>query len=126
MPRRLVPAATFPGTCSKAYSGVCTPMTSKPEFLYVEYHACTCGIARWQLMHEYAQKSTSTTLPLREAAEPSGVFSHFWMPEIAGAGPQSCGPVSAFSAHWASAALWPPPNAFVVPALFNAALSPAV
>ncbi|CFS33801.1 Uncharacterised protein [Mycobacterium tuberculosis] len=30
MPRLAAPLATLPGTFSKAYSGVCTPMTAKP------------------------------------------------------------------------------------------------
>ena len=60
--------------------------------MYAEFHAATCVIARWQLMQEYAQKSTSTTFPVSDAlltGASSGVFSHCWIPEIAGALPQS-------------------------------------
>ena len=38
---------------------------------YVAYHAFRCGSVRRQLMHEYVQKSTSTTLP-RSCASVSG------------------------------------------------------
>ena len=43
-------------------------------------------MARWQLMHEYAQKSISTTLPRNDARSiglPSGVLSHWVIPLIA-------------------------------------------
>src|SRR5690349_16413031 len=90
MPSRCAPVETLPGTFSNAYSGVCTPITWKPLALYSLYQAVTWAIARWQLMHEYAQKSTSTTEPLSEAVVSGGEFSHWVMPAISGAGPQSC------------------------------------
>src|SRR5262245_2197037 len=90
MPSRFAPEATLSGSFSNAYSGVCTPITWNPLPLYASYHAVTCVIARWQLMHEYAQKSTSTTEPLSDAMVRGGEFSHWVMPSICGAGPQSC------------------------------------
>ena len=50
-----------------------------------------CGMARWQLMQEYAQKSISTTRPRSECRSTGllpGVFSQAVMPLISGAGPQ--------------------------------------
>ncbi|CNJ44634.1 Uncharacterised protein [Mycobacterium tuberculosis] len=50
-------------------------------------------MARWQLMHEYAQKSISTTLPRNDARSiglPPGVLSHWVIPTMAGAGPHCC------------------------------------
>src|ERR1700742_4994355 len=91
MPRSFAPLATLPGTRSNAYSGVCTPITSNPTSLLARYQSTTWGIARWQLMHEYAQKSTKTTLPrndFRSIAEPLGVLSQPEMPVRSGAVPQ--------------------------------------
>src|ERR1700734_730673 len=68
-------------------------MICRPSFLYFAFQAVRCVIARWQLMQEYAQKSTRTTLPFSPAmlsALSFGVFSHCWIPAIAGAGPQFC------------------------------------
>src|ERR1700734_3154224 len=65
-------ARTLETTCSKANSGVCTPTTTKPYLAYLWYHASTWGRVRWQLMHEYVQKSTRTTLP-RSAEIESGL-----------------------------------------------------
>ena len=56
-------ARTFDVTCSNANSGVCTPMITSPSSWYAAYHALRCGSVRRQLMQEYVQKSTSTTLP---------------------------------------------------------------
>ena len=76
-------------------------MTSKPLSLYARYQPTTCGIARWQLMQEYAQKSMSTTLPRNEfrlIGLPSGVFSQAVMPLRSGAGPQFSSAVSPVAA----------------------------
>ena len=57
----------------------------------MSYQSTMWGAARWQLMHEYAQKSMSTTLPrndFRSTAEPFGVFSHAVMFLMSGAVPQ--------------------------------------
>src|ERR1700730_9970658 len=84
-------ARTLDTTCSKANSGVCTPTTTKPSLAYSEYQASTCGSDRWQLMHEYVQKSTRTTLPrspLSDSVLPPGVFSQAVIPVKFGAGPQ--------------------------------------
>ena len=65
-------------------------MISKPSLWYAAYHACRCGSVRRQLMHEYVQKSTRTTLPRRPASVSGvspGVFSQCAMPVIAGAAP---------------------------------------
>ena len=43
--------------------GVCTPTITSPALRYFASHASSCGSVRRQLMHEYVQKSTSTTLP---------------------------------------------------------------
>src|SRR5581483_1813796 len=63
MPRRRTAARTFDSTCSNANSGVCTPTITRPRSWYAAHHAFRCGSVRRQLMHEYVQKSTSTTLP---------------------------------------------------------------
>ena len=83
---------TFDTTCSKANSGVCTPTTSNPSAWYLEYHDSTWGSDRWQLMHEYVQKSTSTTLPRSDDSDRGrspGVLSQAVMPWKLGAAPQS-------------------------------------
>src|SRR6202020_1898951 len=85
-------ARTLETTCSKANSGVCTPTTTRPSLWYLEYQASTWGSDRWQLMHEYVQKSTRTTLPLSDASDRGrspGVLSQAEMPVKFGAVPQS-------------------------------------
>ena len=72
IPSRFTAARTFDETCSNANSGVCTPMITKPSLWYVAYHAFRCGSVRRQLMHEYVQKSISTTLP-RSCESTSGL-----------------------------------------------------
>src|SRR5215469_17850536 len=76
MPSRLIAAATLEATCSKANSGLCTPMIWKPYLWYVAYHASRCGRVRRQLMHEYVQKSTRTTWPRSPAIESGGELNH--------------------------------------------------
>src|SRR6476620_6198892 len=91
MPRSFAPLTTLASTFSKAYSGVCTPMTSKPSSRYASYQPPTCGVDRWQLIQEYAQKGMSTTLPgndFRSIGAFPGVLSHFVMPLMSGAVPQ--------------------------------------
>ena len=115
MPRSFAPLTTLASTFSKAYSGVCTPMTSKPLSRYASYHPTTCGIARWQLMHEYAQKSMSTTLPrndFRSIGAFPGVLSHLVMPLMSGAVPQlsSSEPPSEQFDRWAFCSLTRPPR----------------
>src|SRR5215213_1379962 len=66
-------ASTF---FSKANSGVCTPITTRPCSLYLRAHARTYGTERSQLMHVYVQKLMRTTRPLREAAVNGGELSH--------------------------------------------------
>src|SRR3979490_1757228 len=90
------PLATLADTRSKACSGLCTPMTTNPLSRYRLYQSTTCGMARWQLMQEYAQKSIKTTLYRTEAGAsglPSGVLSHPGTPQRAGAGPHCCSSV---------------------------------
>src|SRR6201989_1690473 len=65
---------------------------TNPSFWYDLYQALRCGVERWQLMHEEAQKSTRTTLPRRLASVMgllSAVLNHCWIPTKAGAVPQS-------------------------------------
>src|SRR6187551_2169566 len=64
-------ACTLRKSFSNANSGEWTPMTTSPCSRYFSSHALTYGSARRQLMHEYVQKSTSTTLP-RNASRDSG------------------------------------------------------
>jgi hypothetical protein len=71
MPSRFTAARTLDATCSNANSGVCTPTITRPFLWYVVYHDFRCGSVRRQLMHEYVQKSTSTTLP-RSCASVNG------------------------------------------------------
>ncbi len=55
------------------------------------YQPSTWGSARWQLMHEYVQKSTRTTLPrswLRLSGWSPGVLNHAVMPVKLGARPR--------------------------------------
>ena len=66
---------TFDGTCSNANSGVCTPTITRPSLWYMRYHASTCGSVRRQLMHEYVQKSISTTLPRSSCMVSGRLFS---------------------------------------------------
>ena len=58
-------------------------MISKPYLWYAAYHAFRCGSVRRQLMHEYVQKSTRTTLPRRPAIE-SGFELNHWPPAMIG------------------------------------------
>ncbi len=63
-------------------------------------------MARWQLMHEYAQKSINTTLPRNDARSiglPSGVLSHWVIALTAGAGPHCC----SWAAPSVQSASWP-------------------
>ena len=73
-------------------------MTTNPRSRYVLYQAEICGIDRWQLMHEYAQKSTSTTFPRRLAMSSGALLSHWEMPLMSGAGPQFLKLLAAVSA----------------------------
>src|SRR4029079_8306140 len=87
----VAPLSTFPAFFSNAYSGLCTPTTSRPRSLYLSYQSTTCGMARWQLMHEYAQKSIRTILPrsdFRSTGASPGVLSQLAIPLISGAAPQ--------------------------------------
>src|SRR5665213_653175 len=80
----------FPASCSKANSGVCTPTTVNPARAYAAFQASTWGSVRWQLMHEYVQKSIRTTRPFSPATvsgRPPGVWSHREMPANGGACP---------------------------------------
>src|SRR5262245_28910406 len=131
MPSRFAPASTLDGTCSKVYSGVCTPITSSPSARYAEYQALTCAMARWQLMQEYAQKSTSTTLPRNDSSVSGAlpwVLNHWLMPPIAGAGPQSDSPLTSGFCAQASSFAWSAGASArdTLPASFSALLSPEV
>ncbi len=86
------PAGCSGTTCSNANSGECTPTIVRPAARYRASHAVTCGSVRRQLMHEYVQKSISTTRPRRPASVsgvPPGVSSQAEMPVNSGAGPKS-------------------------------------
>src|SRR5882757_3377887 len=76
--------ATFAESFSKANSGVCTPMTTSPSFLYFSAQASTYGTDRKQLMQEYVQKSMRTTLPLSCSRVSGAEFSHFTAPSKLG------------------------------------------
>ena len=89
---RAIARRMFGTTCSKANSGEWTPTIVRPASRYFASQAVTCGSVRRQLMHEYVQKSISTTRPRRPAIVsglPSGVSSQVWMPVNSGAGPKS-------------------------------------
>src|SRR5271169_45326 len=91
-PRPAAAPRTFETTCSKANSGVWTPTTTNPASRYARYQPSTCGSERWQLMQEYVQKSTRTTLPLswaRVSGRLPGVLSQATMPVNGGAVPRS-------------------------------------
>src|SRR6478752_5917935 len=60
---RFAAATTFLCTFSKSNSGVWTPTMTRPSARYRSNHERRYGIVRWQLMHEYVQKSYRTTLP---------------------------------------------------------------
>ena len=83
----MIAARTFDGTDSNANSGVCTPTITSPLSRYMRSHASRCGSVRRQLMHEYVQKSISTTLP-RSCASVSGFeLNQAEIPAKSGAGP---------------------------------------
>src|SRR6516164_5389362 len=63
------------------------PITTRPLSRYFSYHAFTYGNARRQLMHEYVQKSTTTTWPRRPSAVSGGEFSHSVAPSSGGSLP---------------------------------------
>src|SRR6266849_4036419 len=82
---------------SNSNSGLCTPTITSPDVLYLSHHCRRNGTVRWQLMHEYVQKSTSTTLPRSVATLRGGEFSQSTIPTNSGAtGPE------AFSGDWGS------------------------
>src|SRR5450830_359367 len=87
MPRSLTALRTLPMSRSKANSGACTPITTRPWSWYFAAQALTYGKLRRQLMQEYVQKSTSTTLPFRLAAVSGGEFNHCTAPSSGGSGP---------------------------------------
>ena len=70
-PSRSTATRTLSGTRSNANSGLWTPTIVSPASRYARSQALRCGSVRRQLMHEYVQKSTSTTLP-RSAASVRG------------------------------------------------------
>src|SRR4051812_15631055 len=75
-PSRSIAAPTFDALCSKANSGVCTPTITSPFERYRASHASICGSVRRQLMQEYVQKSTSTTLPRSALSFSGGELNH--------------------------------------------------
>src|ERR1035441_269578 len=89
MPSRFAAEATLAGLCSKANSGVLTPTTTSPLLWYVWYHFSTYGMLRMQLIQEYVQKSTSTTLPFRPAMVRGGLLIQLVKPWNSGAGVDS-------------------------------------
>src|ERR1700689_1530732 len=80
---------TLPRSFSKANSGVCTPMTTRPLSLYLSAHARIYGKVRRQLIQEYVQKSTRTTFPFSSSRFNGGELSHATAPERSGS---VCGP----------------------------------
>ncbi len=78
---------TFAMSFSNANSGVCTPSTANPRSRYFSNHARTYGTDRKQLMHEYVQKSTSSTRPRTSAAASGGELSQALAPSRLGMGP---------------------------------------
>src|SRR4051812_29379277 len=63
------------------------PITTSPWSRYFSYHAFTNGSARRQLMQEYVQKSTTTTLPRRPSAVSGAELSHSVAPSSGGSVP---------------------------------------
>src|SRR5665213_299811 len=62
------------------------PITTSPWDWYVWYSFSTKGKVRRQLMQEYVQKSTTTTLPCKLASCKGGLFIQFVKPAKAGSG----------------------------------------
>ena len=81
--------STLSATCSKANSGVWTPSTTSPRSRYVRSQAFTCGSVRRQLMHEYVQKSTRTTLPRSCSSVSGSLLIQCESPASSGAAPKS-------------------------------------
>src|ERR1700742_1722489 len=84
MPRSLTAFFTFARLFSNPNSGACTPITTSPASRYFCAQARTYGIERRQLMHEYVQKSTSTTLPFRPSTDNGGELIHSVAPASGG------------------------------------------
>src|ERR1700691_5580053 len=89
MPRLATACLMLPTLRSKANSGSCTPITTRPSLLYLSAHAFTYGSVRRQLMHEYVQISSSTTLPRRPWALSGGELSHCTAPDNGGMSPST-------------------------------------
>src|SRR5579872_3488454 len=89
MPRSRTALRTLASLFSNANSGVWTPITTSPCVAYLSDHARTYGIARRQLMHEYVQKSTSTTLPRSPFDVSGGEFTHATAPSSDGIVPST-------------------------------------
>src|SRR5262249_51873951 len=70
---------------SNSNSGEWTPTITRPSARYLSHHWRRNGKVRWQLMHEYVQKSTSTTLPRSASIESGGELSQSTMPVKSGA-----------------------------------------
>src|ERR1700728_2867664 len=84
MPRSCTALRTFDSSFSKGNSGVCTPRITRPLALYFSFHALMYGSVRRQLMQEYVQKSTRTTLPRSEAGVSGGELIQALAPERSG------------------------------------------
>src|SRR5215831_3718680 len=89
MPRSCVAFRTLATFFSNANSGACTPMTTRPWLRYLSAQARTYGSERRQLMQEYVQKSTSTTLPRRPSAVSGAELSHSTAPDSDGIVPST-------------------------------------
>src|SRR6185437_4054278 len=91
--------STFAVTFSKPNSGACTPITTRPWFLYFDAQLSRYGSCLSELMHEYVQTSTTTTFPrsdlvvngaeLSQPVAPSNGASALRPRAAAGGGPRS-------------------------------------
>src|SRR5580765_6286487 len=82
---------TLARSCSNENSGVCTPITTRPESRYFAAQLLMYGCGRSELMQVYVQKDTSTTLPCKEARPRDGELSQPTAPSKSGARPSSDG-----------------------------------
>src|SRR5215469_12421987 len=93
---------------SNTNSGVCTPITTSPCFLYFASQARTYGSWRRQLMHVYVQKSIKTTFPCRSAFFNGSELSHPVAPSREGKGSLNIDPSAKPAApNWQAAIVIP-------------------
>ncbi len=85
MPAPMTAFSTFFRSFSKANSGAWSQRITSHSLAYFSCQALRYGWVLWQLIHEYVQKSTSTTLPRSDASVRGFEFIHSVIPVISGA-----------------------------------------